>query len=199
MFFAGALFAGEIVVINDKQHNQVYQKGSDLIFPHIELDNKQGKSSYESTNNIKRGIEYLNAVTAYNPNNWAAFWIKGKGYQALKDHMSAYKEFKSSFSIERGNPDVAREFAAACLELGKSAEAIQAIKHAISLSPDDAGMYANLALAYVIEGNNTEAYETINKALAMKPNDNITKAVKNVIEEVINGKRKQPKKIADLY
>jgi hypothetical protein len=54
---------------------------------------------------VIRGIRDLDAVTAFNPENWPAFWIKGKGYQVLGDQVSANFEFKSSFTIQKQNPD----------------------------------------------------------------------------------------------
>jgi len=63
---------------------------------------------------ISEGIMYLDVVTQINPDNWAAFWLKGKGYQALNDSSSAYNEFNASYSIQKENPDVARELMFEC-------------------------------------------------------------------------------------
>ena len=52
---------------------------------------------------ISQGILELDAVTDYNPENWAAFWLKGKGYQVLGDHEKANIEFKASFEIQKEN------------------------------------------------------------------------------------------------
>lgn len=146
-----------ITITNDEQHNEVYKRGSQLISPHMQLLNRNPKVTKTVREEVSRGIRDLDAVTAYNPQNWAALWIKGKGYQLLGDHKAANSAFKGSFEIQRENPDVAREYAASCLELGYGLDAVRATEHAIQLKPNDAGLHANRALALLIDGRNTEA------------------------------------------
>lgn len=190
--------SSEAVVANDEQHNHVYQRGNQLISPHMQLLERDPRLTKKARNQVSRGIRDLNAVTAYNPQNWAAYWIKGKGYQVLGDQRGANSEFKASFDIQKENPDVAREYAASCLELGLGADAIRATQHAIRLSPDDAGLHANLAVALLIDGKHHEAKTAIEKALNMSPGDKISKGVWKVVMEVIAGKRKQPRTMADI-
>ena len=190
--------AAEVKITNGDQHNEVYQRGGDLISPHMRLLEREPKASKEVRDQVSKGIADLNAVTDYNPTNWAAFWIKGKGYQVLGDQKAAKAEFEKSFSIQKENPDVAREYAASFLELGDGEEAVNATRHAIKLKPDDAGLRANLALALLISGKNEEAKVEITESLRMISTDRISLAVKKVIDEVASGIRKQPKTMADL-
>ena len=190
--------AVEVKVTNDDQHNEVYQRGSGLISPHMQLLGREPKVSKGVRDQVSKGIADLNAVTAYNPNNWSAFWIKGKGYQVLGDRKAAKAEFEKSFLIQRANPDVAREYAASCLELGEGEKAVNVARHAIKLKPDDAGLRANLALALLISGKTEEAKAEIAESLRMAPTDRISLAVKKVIDEVASGRRRQPKTMADL-
>ena len=67
---------------------------------------------------LLEGIRYLDAVTQINPDNFAAFWGKGKAHQAMNQHNSAYYEFEKSFELNKDNPDVARELAPECMDLG---------------------------------------------------------------------------------
>lgn len=187
-----------VVITNDAQHNQVYKRGTELISPHMQLLDKSPKVTKTARDEVSQGIQDLDAVTAYDPQNWAAFWVKGKGYQVLGNHEAANSEFRKSFDIQKQNPDVAREYASSCLELGFGAEAIRATLHAIQLAPEDAGLHANLALAFLIDGQNTEAKKAIQKSLEMSPHDKISQAVQRMVDEVIAGKRKQPKTMADL-
>lgn len=187
-----------VVVTEDDQHNVIYERGSQLISPHMQLLDRDPRVTKAVREQVTRGIRDLDAVTTFNPENWAAFWIKGKGYQVLGAHEAANREFKASFDIQRQNPDVAREYAASCLELGFGAEAVRVAQHAIDVTPDDAGLYANLALAFLIDGKNAEAKKAIEQALMMAPHDKISHAVRGVVEDVIAGKRRQPKSMADL-
>ena len=188
-----------VVATNDDEHNFIYERGSQLISPHMQLLGRDPKVTKKVKEQVSRGISDLDAVTTFNPENWAAFWIKGKGYQVLGNPEAANTEFKAAFDIQKENPDVAREYASTCLDLGKAAEAIRATNHAIKLTPDDAGLYANLALAYLIDGKNTPAKEAVDRSLKMSPDDQISRAVLKIVDEVISGKRPQPKNMADLH
>ncbi|PAW72137.1 MAG: hypothetical protein B9S38_05605 [Verrucomicrobiia bacterium Tous-C4TDCM] len=198
LFTGSPLVAGDVVVTNDDEHDQVCQRGGNLISPHMQLLGRNPKLSAKAKTELSRGIADLDAVTAYNPKNWASFWMKGKGYQALGDQKAANAEFKVSFAIQKENPDVAREYAASCLQLGDGEEAISATQHAITLTPRDAGLHANLALALLISGKHEEARTAIVESLNMAPADRISLAVKKVIDEAASGKRRQPKTMADL-
>ncbi len=187
-----------VVVADDEQHDEVFERGSQLISPYMQLLGRNPTITKQAKNEVEQGIRDLDAVTAYNPENWAAFWIKGKGYQVLGAHRAANHEFKASFDIQKKNPDVAREYASSCLELGYGPEAVQATQHAITLSPDDAGLHANLALALLIDGKNSEAKQAIDRSLQMSPDDIVPQAVQRAVDEVISGRRPQPENMADL-
>ena len=187
-----------IAITNDDQHNEVYKRGSQLISPHMQLLDRNPKITKTVREEVTQGIRDMDAVTAYNPQNWAAFWIKGKAHQVLGEHKAANSAFKASFDIQRENPDVAREYAASCLELGYGAEAVRATEHAIQLAPSDAGLHANLALALLIDGRNTEAKQAIDGALKMAPDDKISRELQRAIDDVLSGKRTQPKTMSDL-
>jgi tetratricopeptide (TPR) repeat protein len=187
-----------VIVTTEAQHNEIYERGTQLISPHMELLDRNPRVTKAVREQVTRGIHDLDAVTAFCPGNWAAFWIKGKGYQLLGAHEAANKEFKASFEIHKNNPDVAREYASSCLELGRSAEAVRVAQHAIEMTPDDAGLYANLALAYLIDGKNIEAKKAVEQALTMAPQDKISQAVRGVVYDIIAGKRRQPKTMEDL-
>ncbi|MEM7146210.1 MAG: hypothetical protein AAF591_13820 [Verrucomicrobiota bacterium] len=188
-----------VVVTNDDEHNAIYERGSELISPHMQLLDRDPKVTKKVREQVSRGIADLDAVTAYNPENWAAYWIKGKGYQVLGEAQAANAEFKASFDIQKENPDVAREYASTCLDLGLGSEATRATEHAITLTPDDAGLHANLALAFLISGQNAEAKKAVDRSLQMSPDDQISQAVRKIVDEVIAGDRPQPKNMADLH
>lgn len=188
----------EIVIQNDEQYNLVYRQGVDLINPHMRLLGRNPRVGSRAKANIRRGIALLNAVTVYAPTHWPAYWTKGKGYQALGEHAAAKREFGAAFAIQKENPDVAREYAAECLETGDGQEALDATEHAISLAPNDPGLYANAALALLILGRYDDATAAVTKALAMNKSDRISLAVKEVVGAVIAGEKPQPRNMADL-
>jgi len=188
----------EASVTNDDEHNTVYQRGSKLIDRYMLVSDRRTTIDWWAKRQIASGIRDLDAVTSYNPQNWAAFWIKGKGYQVLRDPYLAYTEFHTCFAIQKDNADVARELALSCLDIGRAEEAAEVTEHAISLTPDDAGLYANLALAYLLCGLNEKARSAITKSLQINPDDSISQSVSKLIAQVIAGERTQPKSMADL-
>lgn len=186
------------LVLTEENHNPYYLKGTKLIEPYMDLEGKSIIINSKAKDSITEGIRYLDAVTKINPNNFAAFWIKGKGYQSLKQHDSAYSQFDKSFEIKKDNPDVARELMIECLHLGKGKEAVNVSLHALSLDSSNAGLIGNLALAYLINGDTDLADKTIKKAMQTDPNDKINLKLSEIISEVISGKRKRPTKYDEI-
>ncbi len=182
------------------EHNRLYQEGSDLISPYMQLVNQDSPSAGSETARVEleRGIELLNQAISINPANWPAYWTIGKAHQVLGDSESACEAFGKSYGLHKGNQDVAREYMFECLNLGQAEKGIAAARHAVSLKPDDAGSIANLALALLIGGKLDEATETVTKAMAIAPDDEISHNLKVMIADVESGRRPQPSKMADL-
>src|SRR5262249_50830442 len=104
-------------VSNGAQHNQYFEEASKLIMPYMEIHgaSRNPPNSAKARADVERGIALLNAVVAYKTTNWAAWWVMGKGYQALGDAEKSCDAFAKSFDIQKTNPDVAREYTLACL------------------------------------------------------------------------------------
>jgi hypothetical protein len=80
----------------------------------------------------------------------------------------------------------------------KASEAVKAADQAIHFNSNDAGLYANLAIAFLISGENDEAERSIEKSIEMAPDDEISKHVHRIVKEVVVGKRKQSKTMSAL-
>ena len=185
---------------NGEEFSRLYKEGVRLIKPYMILTDGQVRSVNTETarQDLTRGISSLKKAVVIQPDNRAAYWIIGKGYQALHDSENACEAFGRSFAIQQQNPDVAREYMMECLNLGRSDEAMRVAQHAITLRPTDAGLIANLALASLIAGKIDAALEHVNKSLRISPDDKITQSLKKIIIEVRDGKRPQPKSARDL-
>jgi tetratricopeptide (TPR) repeat protein len=186
----------QITDFSIEKHDEYYQKGFACIDPYVQLHGRPEKRP--DKDKIKEGLKYLDAVTKINPRNWAAFWLKGKAYQALKYPQSAYNEFKKAFDIEKENADVARELMIEALNLGKGEEGVEIGKYALSLKPNNTGLMANLGLAYLINGEIDNAEDIVKKAINLDTFDEISKQILDIILEVKSGKRPQPNKYSDL-
>jgi len=186
------------LVLTEENHNPYYLKGTKLIEPFMDLEGKSLKIDSKAKDSIMEGIRYLDAVTKINPNNFAAYWIKGKGYQSLNQHDSAYFQFDKSFELNKENTDVARELMIECLFLGKGEKAVYLSLHALSLDTLNTGLIGNLALAYLINGDTDLASQTIKKAMQLDPIDKINLNISQIINDVIIGKRKRPTKYDEI-
>lgn len=182
------------------EHNRLYQEGSDLISPYMLLANEQSLSanSPDAREQLGRGIGLLKQAIAINPANWAAYWIIGKAHQVQGDTENACEAFGKSHGLQKGNPDVAREYMFECLKLGDAAKGIAAARHAVRLQPDNPGLISNLALALLVGGQLDEAAAMVAKALELAPEDAISRNLQAMIADVQSGQRPQPSKLADL-
>ena len=187
-------------LVTPDSHNRIYQQGCDLISPYMQLHGVDAPSpnTEKARDEITRGIEELRRVVKFNPENSSAYWVMGKGYQALGESEKACDAFGKSFAIQKDNPDIAREYMFECLNLGRASAAIDAAEHGVSLDPDDAGLIANLAIAYLVGGRIEDAIATADKSLELAPDDEITQHVKTIIVEVRDGQRPQPKSTREL-
>ena len=174
-------------ISNDLEHDRIYKEALKLISPNIKLQERDGTLSTQSKRDLENGISLLRAVNNYQPKNWGAFWFSGKASQALGDPASAHASFAKAYDIEEKNPDVSREYALACIELGLGKNAVQATKRAILLAPRDAGLYSNLALAHLISAENKDALNAVEKALEMNPRDPISLSVREYVLDVSSG------------
>lgn len=190
----------EAEVYAAEDHDRIYREGCDLISPYMQLHGvvARNEQTEQARDDLIRGISLLQEVIKIKPDNWAAYWVMGKAYQALNQSENACDAFGRSFAIQKDNPDVAREYMFECLNLGRTAEAIDAARHGVELSPDDAGLVANLALAYLVGGQIDEAVTAVDKSLKIAPDDKITLDLRTIIHEVRDGKRPQPKSLREL-
>jgi tetratricopeptide (TPR) repeat protein len=204
------LTGGELKVLLDEsevrydsltdKHNDLFEQGSDLIRPYMQLVGSEYSpaDSEQAREELERGISLLRQSIAIHPENWSAYWIIGKAYQALNDVQQAYQAFLQAFELCKTNPDVAREYMFEALKLGKAENGIKAAQHAVSLKQDNAGLVANLALAYFIGGQLDDALKAVEHSLAISPEDQITKNLKDYIEAVKEGRMPQPKTLLEM-
>ena len=190
----------EAPVTNVVQHNDYVKQANNLLTPYMRIQGVPEKSvrSDRAQKEIRRGVALLAEVVAYNPTNWSSWWVMGKGYQSLGEAAQACEAFGKSYSLRPENPDVAREFMFECLEIGRFNDAVSAAEHAVNISAKDAGLYANLALAYTMAGRISDAQIAIRKALELDPKDSISITLSGVVDEIKLGKRPQPRTLREL-
>jgi tetratricopeptide (TPR) repeat protein len=190
--------AATTAVTNDAERKTALDAGFGLIRPHLKHSGRVPQLSDEARAQIHAGIEYLFGAVRYDARDWPALFFIGKAYQALADHPRAYEALRAAYTLQDRNAGVAREFGLTCIELGFAEPAIAAMQRAIALTPDDTGLYTNLALAYLIAGKNQHALDATAQSLAINPADGVSGGVRKLVTEVMAGKRPQPKSAADF-
>ncbi|MCI4669636.1 MAG: hypothetical protein MRZ79_15990 [Bacteroidia bacterium] len=180
-------------------HDSYYKKACELLDEKVISGIQNNKiQSNAQRDSILLGISYLDSVTKLNPENWAAFWLKGKAYQVLQKHEGAYTQFQRAFILKQSNPDLARELSIEALETGRNREAESIGEAALSLSPADPGLMGNLALIHLINGKLISAEDLIQSALLIRPDDPVNQYLEKLIREVKDGTRPQPKHVNEL-
>ncbi len=184
----------------DADHDRIYQQGCDLISPYMQIVGKEARpaGTREARQSLMQGISLLEQVVHMNPDNWSAYWVIGKAYQALQDSKKACDAFGRSFALQKNHADVAREYMLESLNVGRTAQAVDAAEHGARIRPNDAGLLANLALAYLLDGKIEDALRSIEKSIELAPDDEISKNLRTIVRDVQDGKRTQPQSIHDL-
>jgi tetratricopeptide (TPR) repeat protein len=180
------------------EHKKVYDEGWRLCEGELNLEKELPEPSWWVRRHLKQAIVCFEAALAINPRGWPSMWALGKIHERLGDAAVAFDYFSRAHLVKPDHPDVAREASLSALDLGDSSAAIAFCRAAIAVKPGDAGLLANLALALLIDGQTGAAAEVVGDALKRNPDDQITIALRRVIDEVASGLRRQPKSRREL-
>ena len=175
----------------------MHEEAQQFVFEHLRQPGAPPIAD-EHEDEMRRVVEMLQVVCERRPESWSAHWLLGKAWHAIGDSERAYRSLTRAFELEREDSAVTRELAGICLELGKSSEAVAAAEAAVSQVPDDPELQSNLALAYLFDTRWNEAAKAAKAAVQNNPEDPINQAVAELIEDVRNSRRPQPRRLADL-
>jgi tetratricopeptide (TPR) repeat protein len=175
-----------------------YKRALALIEPHMRLAGRTPSASERRAADLRDGIAWLDIALRLAPENWVAWWLRGKAQQALDAHEAAHKSLQRACSINSGHLDVARELVAECLEIGLATEAVPIAEAIARSKPKDAGLLANLAVAYLLDGRIEDADRTTDLALQIDTLDSIIVSLKRRIDDVRTGRCPKPVRLSDL-
>lgn len=183
---------------DEQRHDELYRQAVNmiegLIRTHGETDAELDSLAMSK---LSRASAMLEEVVEMNPSNWSAMWLLGKVAQRLDDHHTSFEWFARAHRVNPDQPDVAREGAIAAMDSGRPEDGIP-LRRAVEVCPEDAGLWANLALALLFTEQVDEAAEIVATALAMSPEDQITQTISQIIESVRTGERPCPHHVRDL-
>jgi len=169
-----------------------FQAAANAIHPLLNFDGRSRRLGFFERRRLAKGIRELEAIAS--GDRWRVWWFLGIARRTAGDPVAACEAFERAYQANPTHIDVSREFAGQCLALGKGTQAVTVNERNCSLHPEDAGLRSNLALACMIAGDMTRAKAEIGRAIAMDPSDQITRALAEMIDDVIAGHRERPTK-----
>ncbi len=174
------------------EHNRVFKEASAIVEREVLVHERMvmPKPGWWLRRKLKRAISLLERAVAMNPENWSAMWMIGKVHQRLSDISTALSWFERSCRINPSQPDVAREASLCAMDIGRNDDAIAFALRATQAEPANAGLHANLALAYLLAARLAEAKTSIDHSLSIDPADTISKTIAAVTKHfTVNGGR----------
>lgn len=178
------------------EYNFHYDEAARLLDAVIRVhEAPRGLFAFFKRRKTRRGIEHLLSCLEIVPQAWQCMWLIGKAHQALDDNEAALTWFEKALPLEKNSPDVPREACLAALATGGRSAALAHAEEACRRAPEDAGLVANLALAYLLNRDKARALAAANRALDMNRTDPINQTVRDYIKRVMSGEVPQPDKI----
>ncbi len=165
------------------EHNRLYSDALKASMNEIPLADRPHMPApgWLTAYKLRRAIALFKRALQINPQNWNAMWFIGKLEQRLRNWEEAFDYHVRAYQINPTQPDVAREASLSAMALGRTDEAIRIAHAASSLQPSNAGLSANLALAYLLAGRVSDAHVAIDQALSQDPNDAVSETLEAMI------------------
>jgi len=125
----------------------------------------------EAKDYYSRAIDLIGKPTK---DNWALFYSRGVSNERLKDWSAAESDFKEALSLSPDETLVLNYLGYSWIDQGRNLkQAMDYIRKAVKLKPDDGYYVDSLGWAYFRLGNLQAAVETLERAVELKPDDPI--------------------------
>jgi hypothetical protein len=85
---------GDLTPAEAAEYTEAYRRGSGLVSRHMNLHDRERAAAEMREAELREGIRLLQRAVAIQPRSWPAWWLIGKGHQALGDHPRAYEAFR---------------------------------------------------------------------------------------------------------
>jgi tetratricopeptide (TPR) repeat protein len=160
------------------------------IDPLLTIGGPPRKLGWFERRRLARGIKELEAIAE--GDRWRVWWFLGMARRSAGEADGALAAFERAHAANPSDVVVGRELGGQCLALGRGEQAVTVCARMCAVDPKDAGLRANLALAYMVAGDMARAKVEGTRALEMDPSDEITRRMVAMIDDVIAGKRPRP-------
>jgi tetratricopeptide (TPR) repeat protein len=141
--------------------------------------------TYDALGNILRSHERYGEAKDYysraiqligkpSKENWALFYSRGVSNERLKDWAAAESDFKEALELSPDESLVLNYLGYSWIDQGRNLkQAMDYIRKAVKLKPDDGYYVDSLGWAYFRLGNLPAAVENLERAVELKPDDPI--------------------------
>ena len=165
------------------EHNNVFDAASTLIQDEIPLHERPQlpPPGWLLRRKLNRALKLFDRALELKPDNWSAMWLVGKVHQRLGDQTTALSWFERAYQENPSQPDVAREASMCAMDAGRNDTAIVFAHRATQIEPANAGLHANLALAYLLAARIPDAKGSIERSIAADPADQISQTINTII------------------
>jgi tetratricopeptide (TPR) repeat protein len=162
----------------------LFEAAGALVEKEIIWHERQGapKPGWFAQRRLRKALRMFERVVELMPESWNSMWLAGKTAQRLGDVEKGFWWMERAYHANAEQVDVAREASMMAMDLGRCDAAIVYAHRATQLEKDDAGLEANLALAYLLAGKLELAQAAIGKSLALDRNDAISKTIAEMVE-----------------
>lgn len=183
--------------MNDKEraeHNRTFEEAAALVKDEILLHERPRmvKPGWFLRRRLKRALALFGRVLELKPENWSAMWLVAKVHQRLGDTDIAFSWLEKAYQVNSSQSDIAREASMMAMDLGKEDAAIVFAHRGTQIEPENAGLHANLALAYLQANQLPEAKKCVDRALEVEPNDTISQTIREMILHFADRKETPP-------
>ena len=179
---------------------RLFDAAAALVGKEIITHERQGapKPGWFARRRLRKALGMFERVVELIPDSWNSMWLAGKTAQRLGDDEKGFEWMERAYHANAEQVDVAREASLMAMDLGRADAAIVYAHRATQLEKDDAGLEANLALAYLLAGKLTEAHAAIGRALELDGNDKISKLIAELVEHFSATGAKPPSNSQEL-
>lgn len=122
----------------------------------------------------KQAIECFNKCIELNPNYWRSYYWSGRAhYHALPEtnnqNLNAAQEILMACPKLKKCIEILIFLGKICIQKNEIAPAIEALKHALELEPENTDVIAELGLLYLKINDDQKAFSSLGKALSYDP------------------------------
>ncbi len=150
---------------------------TELLFPGFEAELESAAKLTQDGDELAASQRFLETISHEVPQFWPAFYFAGKLHALRGDHASAFDAFRKAAAARRDQASIFAKLATAASRIGKTEEAIAALRTAVELEPAEAGWHANLSLLLFQTGAMDQAHEALEIAETLAPEHDVVREV----------------------